>query len=362
MERVLKTVRKEKTDYLPVDFSFSNKRIEGEYAAKLNITDEAFKEYLGSDIVYLPILDDLSFFIDNEELIEYALKNGFASRDETGGILFDRWGVGWAKESEGVRPMIHPLDTPEKALKYEAPDPFKEGLFHAVEKDIKKFQSEGYAIIIPQYIGLLERAWVLTGFERFFIDCIENPDYIKVLLDKITDYRVEVAKKIVEHGATFGHIGDDYGTQYGPIMSVKLWRELFKPRLARIWDVYKKKNIPVIHHSCGDCRLFIDDLIEIGMDVLHPVQPTAMPLEELKEKYGDRITFYGGIDTRDILPHGSAVDVEEDVKRAARILGKDGGLILSALNIMSDVPEENIEMLVKCVKNYRDLKNIEKCL
>ena len=353
-ERVLKTVKKEKTDCLPVDFSFSNKRIEGGYAAKFHIQHEAFSEYLESDMVYIPILDDLSFFIDNEEMIEYALNNGFAGMDESGEILFDRWGVGWAKESEGVRPMIHPLDTPEKALEYEAPDPCKEGLFHAVEKNIKKYQSEGYTIIIPQYIGLLERAWALTGFERFFIDCIVNRDYIEVLLDKITDYRVEVAEKIVEHGATFGHIGDDYGTQYGPIMSIKLWRELFKPRLAKIWEVYRKKNIPVIHHSCGDCRLFIDDLIEIGMDVLHPVQPTAMPLEELKQRYGDRITFYGGIDTRDILPHGSEADVEEDVKRTVRILGNDGGLILSALNIMSDVPVENIEMLVRCVKKYRD--------
>ena len=238
-------------------------------------------------------------------------------------------------------------------LNFEMPDPDEEGQFCFVEKNITKFKKNGYAVIIPQSYLLFEKAWLLIGFENFLIQCYENRGLISILLDKITEYNIKLARKIVEYEVTCSYMGDDFGMQKGPIISLKLWRDLFKPRMKKVWDIYRAKDIPIMHHTCGDCRIFLNDMIEIGLDVLNPVQANAMPIDELKRDFGDKLTFWGGIDCQEILTKGTPDDVKENVHKTVSVLGKNGGLILSPVNVMNNVPVENVRALIESVNEYR---------
>lgn len=352
-EIILKTIKKQKTDRIPICFHFSDEKTERMFADKLLMDINEFRKLTDSDIKRCFLMDDLQMNVSNTEFVKYALKKGFAEKRHEENIIYDRWGIGWMLNSGPQIPLNNPIENISNLLNFEPPEIEKEGQFYIVERLIKEYKKNGYAVIIPQFCSIFEKAWLLMGYENFLIQCYENREIVKVLLDKITDYRVKMAQKIVEYEVTCGHTGDDYGTQRGPVMSLQLWRELFKPRLKRIWDVYKRKNIPVIHHSCGDCRIYLDDMIEIGLEVLNPVQASAMPLDELKSNFGDKLTFYGGIDCQEILTKGKPDDVRQNVYDTVSILGKDGGLILSPINIMGNVPVENLKALIESINEYR---------
>ena len=353
-ERILKTIEKKKVDRVPICFHFADEKTERIFADKMSMDITEFRKLTDSDIKRCYLMDDLSMNLSNTEFVRHALEKGFAKKRHEENIIYDGWGIGWFLNSDDPQmPANHPLGKIESLLDFEPPKIEKEGQFYMVEKLIKKYKQNGYAVIIPQYSTIFEKAWLLLGFENFLMQCYDNIELIEVLLDKITDFRVEMAEKIVKYKVTCGHTGDDFGTQKGPIMTLELWKRLFKSRLKRIWDVYKKNNIPVIHHSCGDCRIYLNDMIEIGLKVLNPVQSSAMPIDELKRDYGDKLTFYGGINTEEILTCGTVDDVRKNVHDTFSILGKNGGLILSPINIMKNVPVENLKALIESVNYYR---------
>lgn len=352
-ERVLKAVKREYAQGLPVCFSFIDEHVKQYFEDKLGVSPSKFKEYIDNDIQQIYIYDDLQMYISNPGAVKYAIENGFAFKRDKEEILYDRTGVGWAVNSEGQKPVEPPLRSLEDVEKFEFPLAEKAGMFEAVKKDLKQYKQAGYAVMLPQYYSLFEKAWVLMGYENFLISCYEDKDVVIRFLDKITEYRVKITEQIVRYPITLGHTGDDYGTQNGPIMALDMWRELFKPRLKRIWDVFKKNNIPIVHHTCGDCRAYIDDMIEIGLDVLHPVQASTMPIEELSEKYADRLTFFGGVDCQEILTNGTPADVIKNIEKTVKVLGKNNGLILAPINIMANVKTQNLKVLLECVNAYR---------
>ncbi len=354
-QKILCAIARKKNDGLPVDIGFSNEETKRQYAAAFHMSEEEFSAYVGSnDFQPLYLMEDIFCFLKNQRLVEFAVENGFAFPAPDRNLVYDRWGVGWELAGGyGQRPVVHPLDTIEALRNYQPPDLNIPGMFYQAEQQLNKLKQAGFATRIAQFLSLFEKAWVLMGYENFFIHYHEHRQAVESLLDKITEYRVAMAEKIATYDTTCGHTGDDYGLQTGPAMSLAMWRELFKPRLARIWSVYKKHRIPVMHHSCGDCRMFLEDMIEIGLDVLHPVQASAMPIEDLQQKFGSRLTFYGGIDCQDVLQKGSPDDVRDNVRKTVEILGQNNGLILGALNIMPDMPKANIEALLESVHSYK---------
>lgn len=356
-ERIRGALARRAVDCLPVVFGFSNDETKRLHAANFGMPFEAFCEYVGdNDIVQTCLAEDIQIYLTNPALSQYAFDLGYATADGTDNVVYDRWGVGWELSGGfGQRPLVHPLDTPQKIRDFHVPDVDAPGMFQHVERDLPRLKAQGFAVLVGQYYCLFEKAWVLMGYENFFVASHEHRDAVESLLDKLTDYRVAMAQRIVSYDVTCGHTGDDYGLQTGPVMSLDLWRTLFKPRLARIWKVYKDRGLPVIHHSCGDCRLYLDDMIEIGLDMLHPVQATAMPIDELQERYGSRLSFYGGIDCLDVVTRGTPRDVEANVRKTVEILGRQSGLVLGALNIMPDVPVANLRSLVDSMHKYKVL-------
>lgn len=180
-----------------------------------------------------------------------------------------------------------------------------------------------------------------------------NPKIVETIMDKVTDYKIEIAKKTVQLGFKIAHSGDDFGTQTAGFFSDAMFKRIILPRLKKYWEVFLKADIPIMFHSCGNIVQYIPDLIDIGMKILEPCQP-CMDLNYLKREYGKDLIFYGGIDTQK-LPYLTPEGTKEMVADTIRILGKGGGYIIAAAQeIMNDVPIENIKAVVETIREERE--------
>ena len=212
---------------------------------------------------------------------------------------------------------------------------------------------EEYNVVAYHNALLFERAWSLVGFERLLIEMYDDPKGVEAILDAITETQCEIAQHFVETGIHVARTGDDWGSQKGMLFSPKLWRRFIKPRLKMIWQIYQENGIPIIHHSCGDIQDIVGDLVEMGLDMLNPLQPEAMDLKELVKLYGSQLSFYGGISVQNVLPFGTAADILEAVKECVDTLGKYGGyMIAPSQSITSDVPTSNVNTLLDAMLSY----------
>ena len=352
-ERMLAVIKGEPVDRLPVEFAFADASVVEHFAAHYKMTTSEFWDFLENDMRVAYTLDEVGCYMQDKELIEKAVEYGFAVRDTNRDYAYtDGFGITWDSSSVGQRPISHGGDW-EKLKDFQMPDPRKEGMFYDFDNKVPGYREKDYAYYAVQYYGPLEKFENIRGFENAMMDFYLEEEYAEELLDKITDYRVELAKEICARGVVFGHGGDDYGTQTGPLLGLDVWREFIKPRLAKIYKVYKDNGVPVLHHSCGDCSEFVDDLIEIGVDALHPIQAPCMDIHELYKRYGDRIVYYGGFNMQSLMEYGSPEDIRRSVKEAIQLLGQHGRMVCCACNIMKDVPYENFNALVEAIKEYR---------
>jgi len=187
--------------------------------------------------------------------------------------------------------------------------------------------------------------------ENIMIVMAEKPDALKELYRKIADYQIEIAKQYVKLDIDAAFIGDDYGSQRGLIMSPSIWRNLIKPELARIFEVFKNAEKFVIFHSCGCVMDIAGDLADIGADVLNPVQARANDLPQLKQKFGKNLSFWGGVDTQYTMMSGTPEEVKNETIRRIKELGNGGGYIISPDQTMP-YPEENFRVFVETAQTY----------
>jgi uroporphyrinogen decarboxylase len=159
---------------------------------------------------------------------------------------------------------------------------------------------------------------------------------------------VAAARRFVALGIDGGYLGDDYGAQKGLLFSPHLWRSLFKPRLARIFAVFRQAGLPVILHSDGQIAEIVPDLVEIGLSALNPVQPEVLDHAWLKRSFGDRLAFYGGISTQTVLPYGTPQEIAQVVRDCVHTLAADGmGLLIApSHSLMTDIPMQNVDALL----------------
>lgn len=203
--------------------------------------------------------------------------------------------------------------------------------------------------------GCFDFARFQRGNEQFFIDLAMEPKLAEILLDKVNELAIDFLEKCMEKikGLVDGvYVGDDFGTQNGLVISPDMWRKYIKPRYKKLLSVVKKHNLKYCHHSCGGVRQIIPDMIEIGFDVLNPVQPLAAGMDptELGEEFGKDIAFYGGIDEQKTLPNGSVEDVKSEVLQRIKTLGKFGGYIVAPSHAFQpDTPIKNVIAVYEAV-------------
>ena len=236
---------------------------------------------------------------------------------------------------------------------YKFPDPFAKGRYDDVDYKISKFK-KGYGVIGDLETAIFETSWYYTGLEKFFMDMMLQPPYFHKLLDKIMNIHLEMGKEMIRRGVDMIWAGDDFGGQDGMLIDPVQWREFFKPRMKYMFEEFRKVNpdIKIAWHTCGSVVPIIPDLIEIGLDILNPLQPLAkdMTPEFLKSEFGKDLIFFGGICVQELMPNGTPQQIKDEVKRRVEILGKGGGYILApAHNIQDDTSIENINAFFEAV-------------
>ena len=376
-ERVLRVINGQDVDYLPSQITFSDRTRDAAISEALGLASaDELDGYLENHLcLTLSLRDKPLFYRNDRDEMQRLAEMGFCGPHWERGTVYDSWGIGIQVGSDGFFANFHPLsktadddvarhmppdvnrevlfqDTEDAVRNYNVPDITRPGLFDDMARDLAE-QSGEFLVIPSGYFGIYERAYALMSFQDFMTNMALKPKVVHELLDKITDYKVQYARKVVEMGFKVAHHGDDLGTQHGTLFSMEMFREFVLPRIERAWQPYNDAGIPIILHSCGCLTDFIPDLIDIGLRVLEPVQP-CMDLAYLKREFGKDLIFWGGIATQNLLPFGTPRQVKQMARETIRTLGKGGGLIIApSQEVMNDVPIDNVKALVETIVEER---------
>jgi len=359
-DRVLKALNGEKVDRPPA-FMTLTPETAMKMSKHMNLPyEEPLDSMLSTRISHMDLLTKMGN--DCVGIAATAPKN-FPTRiiDEEKKVSVNEWGMKFIDVGIYFEFFEYPLahaKTVEDIENYDWPDPMAEGRFDAAEEAIKKYGDE-YAIVADLETSFFETSWYLLGMEKMLMDMAMGEEYIFALFDKVMKINTEIGKKLIEMGADIIWAGDDFGTQRGMMISPDMWREHFKPRIKWMFEEFRKVNpdVKIAWHTCGSVIPIIDDFAEIGLDILNPIQPLAegMEPEFLKDTYGKKLSFFGGIDIQHLMPHGTPEEVKKEVKRRMGILGKDGGYIVApAHNVQNDTPVENIDAFFEALEEYKD--------
>ncbi len=243
------------------------------------------------------------------------------------------------------------------------PDPDNPGLVRGIKEKVGQFKQDGdFCLVLNVPDQVIHRAYALRGMVDFLKDLYRAKEAACYLMDRLADYNIRAAQNMIrEAGAENVDViffGEDLGTQDGCMFDPdNTYGTLIKPRHEKIIQTLKSETGgKSLFHCCGSAYLFIPHLIDIGVDVLNPVQVTAKNMEpdRLKDEFGDRMAFWGGINTQDILPYQSADAVRAETERCIDIFGKQGGYVLNSVhNIQFEVPPENIVAMFETGLNHR---------
>ena len=276
----------------------------------------------------------------------------------------DDWGTGQVEIAPGEWfPGIHPLRearTLDAIEHHPWPDPDDRTRFAHVRAEAERLRRENrYAVIgTPWLLFPLERAFALQGMDTFLMNLVLAPDFARALLERIAELCKRLMANFLRecgHLLDIVKIGDDLGSQDRLLMSPAMYRSVLKPIHADYIQFIKERTgAKVFFHTDGDVFDLVEDFIEIGVDILNPVQTSAgrmSDLVELKRRVRGRLVLCGAIDTHAVLPHGTPEDVRREVRRVIDILGPGGGYMLASVHtIMNDVPPENILAMVDAAR------------
>ncbi len=270
----------------------------------------------------------------------------------------DEWGV--VREEGGFMHFTH-IESPligaasrSDIVNYPVPDLDAPYRWEHVPEQVANHHAAGFSV--TGHVGhTFETAWQIRGIQEFLTDLVVNPDWCEALIAKLAVVNVAKVRYLAGAGVDVLRIGDDVGTQHGMMFSPAIWRSLFKPVLREYIALAKQINPDVLiwYHSDGDIRDIIPDLIEIGLDILNPVQPECMDPVELKREYGRDLAFWGTIGTQTVMPFGTPDDVRETVRRMIDTVGSGGGLCLAPTHVLEpEVPIANIEAFMDAIVEY----------
>lgn len=367
-ERVRASITHHQPDKVPVDFGSTNVTTIHIQAYKnlinrLNIKDENIQimDYMQQLVVPCEkLLSYLNVDTRGIKLRSSYKKKGYFINDNE---YLDDWGVLWKRPLKGlyfdaVDYPLKKIDTLADIKSYTFPGidqlANNEGIREIAER---LYKNTNYSLIGSFGSSIFMMAQLLRGYEQFLIDLMINKDIAEYLLDSILDIRIALADLLLSEAGEFldvVEIADDLAGQNGLLISPQLYRSMIKPRTKKLVTFIKKKtNAKVMYHCCGSVAELLEDVIEIGIDIINPVQVAAknMDTKDLKEKYGKYLTFWGAIDGQKVLPVGTKEDVIEETKKRVSDLLKNGGYVACAShNIQPDVPTENIISMFKCLR------------
>ena len=370
-ERVLRTIELKEPDRVPIDLGSTH------VTSLVAPAYERFKEHLGVTSETM-VVDNLSqvvvpdesilerFDVDFRMVAPGAVNfRGALSGEKGGDSITTEWGFTYSRPEGGHYYVSDPTfksDPPsiKELEEFDWPDPTEPNRVKGLREAAEKLHREtDYAATLYFPGRVISMGQFTRGFATWFEDLLVHQEFAGALMDKGLDIQLEMGRRMLEEvgdNVDILYIADDFGAQTGPLLSPDLYRKMIKPRQKRLFDFMKShSNARIMVHSCGSVNAFIGDLIDMGVDAINPVQVSAKDMEpdKLKREYGDKICFWGGIDTHQVLPFGSPDDVREEVKRRIEVLGPGGGYVCTSVhNIQKEVPPENICAMLEAAREF----------
>lgn len=347
---MLRTLRREGFESVPVDLVFCSSQY-----------DEFEKRYGHKDIVKEFNLPSRRIYLNPEKTFSdgRALYKNETLPEKT---HFDAYGVAHSEGSEAafhMTRMHHPLKgeiTENDILDYPFPAA-TEAQYEEERAFVEAEHAAGRAARGGKQCTIWEYSWYLRSMEDLMTDMMMDDEKAALILDRITDISVDIVANYARAGCDVIELGDDIGMQHGPMMSTELWEKWLKPRLAKVIAKAKeiKPDVLIFYHSCGHIYPFLEGLIEVGVDILNPVQPEAnMPFEEVHNRVGGRVSYWGTVGTQTTLPFGTPDDVKDVVTENLRICGEEGGILIAPTHVVEpEVPFENILALLEAARMFR---------
>jgi uroporphyrinogen decarboxylase len=281
------------------------------------------------------------------------------------GTLTDLFGVIWRyteyEYGQYWEPVGHPLAnaTMSDLDSFPWPDPKDPGLFAGLAEEVRDLhENTDYAIMGDSVIKeFWEPYMLLRGIEQALVDLLKNQEFFHAVMERLMEINMGIARRFLEITGpylTVFRTSDDLATQRGPLMSPKTYRQMIQPYHKRFNDFVRQyTDAKIFLHSCGNIVPLLDDLIDAGYEILNPVQVSAFADPAgVKAEYGDRLSFWGAIDTQRVLPQGSVEDVKEEVRLRIRQFGPGGGFVAAAVhNMQPDIPPANILAMSQAVRD-----------
>jgi len=344
-ERVLAALHLEEPDTIPV--------------FELAINAPVAKEILGRPIQVSSYLvfdaEDYynvykGFGLDGMTLWDVGLPIKYLDKE----TYVDDWRRVWKKSdhSQVTYYLRGEIKSPEDFEEFSPPDPFDPKRLDCLERIMKINREE--LTIVGGIHDAFEIPSMMRGMNNFLLDHYKNPSFTKKIAEASTKYNIELAKAMIDLGVDAIMSGDDYASNQGPMMSPKHFKEFVAPYLKKIVDVVHRRGVPFIKHTDGYLWPILDDIINTGIDALHPIEPQAgMSLKGVKDKYGNAACMMGNVDVAHILPLGTVEETVKDVKRCIREAANGGGYILTSSNsIHNSVKVENFKAMIKAARKF----------
>ncbi|MDP6708874.1 MAG: uroporphyrinogen decarboxylase family protein [Alphaproteobacteria bacterium] len=370
-ERVLAALNHQESDRVPIDFG-------GCSAANIYFTAyDKLKAHLGLEhetvigrrMTRTAVLDETvlqRFDVDTRVLALGAFEGTGHQREIDDDNYIDEMGAAWQKSGDGPylnvdgpfyggKPGVDDLDG------FSWPDPGDAGYLRGLGERARALrENTDCAVVLNLPAGVVHIGQWLRGFDTWLTDLYRNRAFVCKLMDLSAEWWSRLAEGALDAAGEYVDVvnmSDDLGSQEATLLNPEIYRELIKPRHKRMVDAVKSNSdAKVLLHSCGAVSALLDDFIEVGFDAINPVQVGArgMEPERLKAEFGDRVTFWGGIDTQRILPFGTPDEVRAEVRRIIDILGPGGGFVLNSVhNIQAEVPPENVVAMFDEARSYR---------
>ena len=338
-ERVIAALARKPVDRVPI-FMWFHPSTAQHLSRLLEVPVPDVGEAMGNDIAQA--------WVNNN----HAMEGIVHERDGEGHL--DDWGIRWEKQGPYNQIAEYPLDAapPGEVLAYRFPVDRLENLLANMLPVIAR--RDDFFIGVDVSPCVFEMYWRLRGMEDAILDLIAEPDTANAMMGRCADFAVDLAEESCRRfKPDWLWTGDDVAGQQGMIMSPDQWRSMVKPHLQRVIDVGTRAGLPVAYHCCGALAPIIPDLIEMGVDVLNPVQsscPGMNPLD-LKREFGGELAFMGGVDTQYLLPTGSADRVYRATLELVEGMTADGGgyILAASHTVPPETPEENIFAMYEAV-------------
>jgi uroporphyrinogen decarboxylase len=275
----------------------------------------------------------------------------------------DMWGITWTYMLNSYSLTHSPLKAATEAdlAHYPWPDPYNPDMFAGLREQARYWHENTDYVVVADSVkgGLLTKALQICGYESFFSHLAQNVAFAETLLDKLLWLYKEMWTQYLREVGPYIHLvyfTDDIGAQNSMMISPETFRALIKPRLKNLIDHIKgQADVKFMYHTDGSVVPVLEDIVEMGVDILNPIQTSATGMDTymMKEKYGDRLCFHGAIDVQQVLPFSTPDGVRYDVAKRIWDLGRSGGFILSTCHdVGEDVPPENVVAMFEAAHEY----------